>query len=197
MKYELKQQSLDELIELSQKGDMSALEEIIRRQQKNIFATFYYLNAKPDEILDLTQEVLYKVAKNIKKLRNPRTFKSWLNQIIINQYHDTLRRKQKSVKKVCLDEPKEDKPELEIPDFTTNPIQKAIDKELDFAIKSSISKLPEPFKLAIIMRELQGLSYDEIARATNTNIGTVKSRIARARLKLQEDLKPYIDNKGA
>lgn len=192
MKYELKNNNLDELIESAQNGDMEALEEIIKRQQKNVFATLYYLNAKPDEILDLTQEVLFKVAKNIKKLKNPRTFKSWLNQIIINQFYDTLRKKQKSVKKVCIDDTSCDKSEFEIPDHASNPYQKVVDKELDRAIKSSIHKLPEPFRAAIIMRELQGLSYEEIAQATNSNIGTVKSRIARARLKLQEYLKPYI-----
>lgn len=192
MKYTVKNNNLNELIELAKKGDMEALEEIIKRQQKTVFATLYYLNAKPDEIMDITQEILFKVAKNIKKLKNPRTFKSWLNQIIINQFYDTLRKKQKSVKKVCLDNQDEDKPNFEAPDFASNPYQKAVDKELEFAIKNSIHKLPDPFKAAIIMRELQGLSYEEIAQATNSNIGTVKSRIARARLKLQEYLKPYL-----
>ena len=192
MKYDNKKSNLDELIELAQKGDMVALEEIIKRQQKTVFATLYYLNAKPDEIMDLTQEILFKVAKNIKKLKNPRTFKSWLNQIIINQFYDTLRKKQKSVKKVCLDNQEENKVNFEIPDFASNPYQKVLDKELEHAIKNSIYKLPDPFKAAIIMRELQGLSYEEIAQATNSNIGTVKSRIARARLKLQEYLRPYI-----
>ena len=86
----------------------------------------------------------------------------------------------------------ESKTNFEIPDFASNPYQKAVDKELEAAIKNSIHKLPDPFKAAIIMRELQGLSYEEIANATNSNIGTVKSRIARARLKLQEYLKPYL-----
>ncbi len=193
MNYKVKNSSLDELIEMARNGDMEALEEIIRRQQKNVFATLYYLNAKPDEIMDLTQEILFKVAKNIRKLKNPKTFKSWLNQIIINQFYDTLRKKQKSVKKVCLDSSPDAKNELEIPDFASNPYQRALDKELERAIKCSIHKLPDPFKMAIIMRELQGLSYEEIAQATNSNIGTVKSRIARARLKLQEYLKPYIN----
>ena len=193
MNYKVKNNNLDELIEMARNGDMEALEEIIRRQQKNVFATLYYLNAKPDEIMDLTQEILFKVAKNIRKLKNPKTFKSWLNQIIINQFYDTLRKKQKSVKKVCLDNNPDAKSEFEIPDFASNPYQKALDRELEHAIKCSIHKLPDPFKMAIIMRELQGLSYEEIAQATNSNIGTVKSRIARARLKLQEYLKPYIN----
>ena len=59
-------------------------------------------------------------------------------------------------------------------------------------IENSIKKLPDSFRLAIVLREFQGLSYEEIAEITNTNVGTVKSRIARARNRLQEDLKKYI-----
>ena len=63
---------------------------------------------------------------------------------------------------------------------------------LENIIKNEIQNLPEPFRIAILLREFQGLSYEEIAIATNSSIGTVKSRIARARGKLQEELKPYI-----
>ena len=59
-------------------------------------------------------------------------------------------------------------------------------------IKNEIKELPEPFRIAIVLRELQGLSYEEIASATNASVGTVKSRIARARVKLQNNLRAYI-----
>ena len=192
MKHEMKH-NLDELIKMAQEGDMDALEEIIKRQQKNVFATLYYLDAKEDEILDLTQEVLFKIAKNIKKLKNPRTFKSWLNQIIINQYYDSLRKKQKTIKKVCIDENNDDKKNFEIPDYCSNPYKRIEEEELEKNIKRCIGKLPQPFRETIIMRELQGLSYGEIANITNSSIGTVKSRIARARMKLQQDLKSYLN----
>ena len=73
------------------------------------------------------------------------------------------------------------------------PIENCINSELVKVIKSSISKLNEPYKLAIIMREFEGLSYDEIAKLTKTNVGTVKSRIARARCQLKEYIKPYME----
>ena len=82
--------------------------------------------------------------------------------------------------------------EFEIPDNSTSPHECILNDELDLVIKKSIDKLKEPFKMTIVMRELQGLSYDEIAQATNSSIGTVKSRIARARCKLQEYIKPYM-----
>ena len=193
MKIKFKNNTTEALIEKAQNDDYEALEELVRREEKNIYATLYYMNARCDDISDLTQEVLFKVAKNIKKLKNPKTFRAWLNQITIRQFYDSLRKKRKiPIKIVTENECEEDKKEFEIPDNTTCPQNCILNDELDLVIKKSIDKLKEPFKMAIVMREIQGLSYDEIARATNSSIGTVKSRIARARCKLQEYIKPYM-----
>ncbi len=194
MKLKFKNVTTEELIKKAQDNDLEALEELVRREEKNIFATLYYMNARCDEVSDLTQEILLKVAKNIKKLKNPKTFKAWLNQITIRQFYDSLRKKQRvPINIVNIEsEPEEDKKEFEIPDNSNTPHECILNDELDLVIKKSIDKLKEPFKMAIIMREIQGLTYDEIARATNSSIGTVKSRIARARCKLQEYIKPYM-----
>ena len=81
---------------------------------------------------------------------------------------------------------------IEIPDKKSKPFDKCITSECERVIKSAIRELPEAFRIAIILREFQGLSYEEIAKTTHSNIGTVKSRIARGRIKLQEALKNYI-----
>lgn len=73
---------LEELVVLSQQNDLKALEELIKREQKNIFAAFSYLSKKRENVSDLTQEALLRVAKNIHSLKNPKMFKSWLNQIV-------------------------------------------------------------------------------------------------------------------
>lgn len=192
MKLKFKNDSTENLIHKAQDDDFEALEELIRREEKNIYATLYYMNAKCDEISDLVQEILFKVAKNIKKLKNPKTFRAWLNQITIRQFYDSLRKKQRTPIKITLESDYDDKKEIEIPDTSINPMGCILNDELDLVIKKSIDKLKEPFKMTIVMRELQGLSYDEIAQATNSSIGTVKSRIARARCKLQEYIKPYM-----
>ena len=112
------------------------------------------------------------------------------------KYADQLKAKlpKKGKKEVKTEQVIEDKPQIifQIPDTKCKPNEKCLAGELEKIIKYAIQSLPENFKIAIILREFQGLSYDEIAAATNSNIGTVKSRIARARLKLQEDLKQYI-----
>ena len=81
---------------------------------------------------------------------------------------------------------------LQLLDKKCKPPEKCISAELEKIIKDAILALPEQFRIAIILRELQGLSYEEIANATHSSVGTVKSRIARARNKLQDELKAYI-----
>ncbi len=195
-KLQYKKMTLEELIVLSQQDDFKALEELIRREQKSIFATFSYLTEKRENIADLTQEVLLRLAKNIKNLKNPKTFKSWLNTIITNIFYDELRKIEKKPTTLSLDESICENPDLNIslliPDKKCKPHEKCVSNELEKIIKEAIQKLPEHFKIAIVLREFQGLSYEEIAHATHSSIGTVKSRIARARCKLQEGLKTYI-----
>lgn len=184
---------LEELVILSQKSDYRAMEELIRREQRNIFAAFTYLSKKRENVADLTQEALVRMAKGLANLKNPKTFKSWLNQIITNLFYDELRKSTRRPQEVSMENTHdEDSFHAQIPDYRHRPAEKAMSVELDKIVKNEIRNLPEHFRIAIILRELQGLSYDEIAAATHTNVGTVKSRIARAREKLQEGLKHYI-----
>ena len=193
-KLQYKKMALEELVVLAQQNDFKALEELIRREQKNVFAAFSYLCKKREEVSDLTQEALLRVAKNIQNLKNPKLFKSWLNQIITNLFYDELGRSQRKLDTVSLDDDSEDYAPIkfQLLDKKCKPHEKCISSELEKIIKNAILELPEQFRIAIILRELQGLSYEEIAKATHSSIGTVKSRIARARGKLQEDLKAYI-----
>ena len=193
-KLQYKKMPLEELVVLSQQNDLKALEELIKREQKNVFAAFSYLSNKQENVADLTQEALFRVAKNIQNLKNPKLFKSWLNQIITNLFYDELRKSQKKIETVSLDEEPENAPpiKLQLLDKKCKPHEKCVSSELERIIKNAIIALPEQFRIAIILREFQGLSYEEIATATHSSIGTVKSRIARARVKLQEDLKTYI-----
>lgn len=191
-----KNKNIEELVELSQKDDFSALEELIKRSQNNVYASFYYLSSNCEDILDLTQEALMKMAKNIKKLKEASKFKSWLNQIITNSFYDYVRSKNRKLRTVPLEKKNDDNEDKfnisEVPCKTCTPEENTLNTELSCLIEHSIQKLPETFRLAIVLREFQGLSYEEIAEITNTNVGTVKSRIARARSKLQQELKQYI-----
>ena len=189
--------SLYDLVCSAQDDNYDALEELIKREQKNIFASFCYLGATNENISDLTQEALFRMSKNIKKLKNPKLFKSWLGQIVTNLFYDDLRKKQRKPEAISIDsywinDDSDDDCILHICDNTLMPDEKTLGKELTDIIRELICQLPEHFRLVIILREFQGLSYEEIAKITQTNVGTVKSRISRARNKLQECLKPYL-----
>jgi RNA polymerase sigma-70 factor (ECF subfamily) len=193
-KLQYKKMTLPEIVVLAQQDDFKALEELIKREQKNIYASFAYLSQNGENVSDLTQEALLRIAKNIHNLKNPKLFKSWQNQIVTNLFYDEIRKSYRQVETVSLDEETESYTPIafQLPDKKCKPHEKCISTELEKIIKNAILELPEKFRVAIVLREFQGLSYDEIAQATHTGIGTVKSRIARARVKLQEDLKAYI-----
>ena len=186
----------EELILLAQRNDYHALEELIKREQKNVYAAFYYFNADNSDISDLVQEALFRMAKNIKNLREPSKFQSWLNQIITNLFYDEMRKKQKKPDILPLeqefDENNSNSKVIDIKDKKKLPQETTLAGELNLKIINAIHSLPEPFRIAIILRELQGLSYEEISDITQSSIGTIKSRIARARAKLQEILRPYL-----
>lgn len=192
-----KTKSLEELVTLAQQDNLDALEELVKRNQDNVYASFYYLSSNCEDILDLTQEALLKMARNIKKLKDPSKFKAWLNQIVTRLFYDYIRSKNRKLQTVPIDSKKDDDAQdrfnvTDVPCKECTPEESSLNTELNCIIERSIQKLPDSFKLAIVLREFQGLSYEEIAEITQTNVGTVKSRIARARNKLQEDLKAYI-----
>ena len=102
-----KTKSQEDLIRLAQKDNISAIEELIKRNQNNVYASFYYLTGDCSDILDLTQEALLKMAKSIKTLKEPSKFKSWLNQITTRLFYDYLRAKNRKLKTIPIDK-KED-----------------------------------------------------------------------------------------
>ena len=196
-KSQYKKIPLEELVSLAQNNDYKALEELIFREQKNVFATFTYLNKQNDSVYDLTQEALLRMAKGLANLKNPKTFRSWLNHIVMNLFYDNLRKINRIPPMVYIDEDNDKEkfvtnPQNYIPDKRCKPLEKCMSNELDRMIKHEMQQLPEHFRVPIVLRELQGLTYEEIAEVTKTNVGTVKSRISRARSRLKDGLKDYI-----
>lgn len=193
-KLEYKKMNLENLVILSQQDNFKALEELIKKVQKDVFATLSYMLKSNENIYDLTQDVLMKFARNIKNLNNPKCFRGWLNHITTNAYYDYMRKTKRKPKTIPLEyscQSTNSDVNIEIPDKRSKPMEKCITAECEHQVKKAIRGLPEAFRIAIILREFQGLSYEEIANTTNASIGTVKSRISRARIKLQNDLKNY------
>lgn len=185
---EYKNKGFEDIILLAQKDDIKALEELIRRIQKDIFSMFSYLSDNRQDIADLTQDVLLKMSANIKSLKETAKFKSWLNHIVTNTYYD-YRRVHSEDNNLDFDENKL----AEVKDkIGCEPGEKCLFSEMDKIIKLALLNLPENLRITIILREYEGLSYDDISKITKTTIGTVKSRISRARNRLQQQLKEFI-----
>ena len=186
--YVYKKEKIGSLVSMSQKGDLRAMEELLKRIQKNIFVMFSYLTDKRQDIADLTQEALIKTAKNISSLKNSESFKPWLNHIVTNIFYDYIR-KHKTDSNIEINSEKL----LEIKDkIGCEPGEKCLFSEMDKLIRAALLDLPETLRIVIILREYEGLSYEDISKITNTTLGTVKSRISRARARLQSELKEFI-----
>ena len=186
------------LVIACQAGDKVAMESLVKKHQRSVASLLYQLAPDWGDTSDLAQEVFIRVYRGIHSLRNPRTFRSWLNQIVVNLFYDELRRRPRRLPTVSIDAPIEsDNGESdlvrEIPDPSLKPDEVSLVQELDQVIKKAMAQLPEQFRTAIVLRELQGLSYEEIAVSIGCELGTVKSRIARARGRLQEVLSPYLE----
>ncbi len=203
-KENLRSLTMEELVVLAQKDPpqsketLSALEELVRRNQKNVYITLYHLAPQRNDLADMTQDVLLRMCRSIQSLRNPKTFKYWINRIITNRFYDELRKKPRQLNTVSMDAPYSNGDDdsksssRDIPDQSDEPEKLLLNSELDEHVQKAITNLPEHFRTIVVLREIQGLSYEEIANLTHSNLGTVKSRLARARAKLQETLHPYI-----
>lgn len=177
-----------ELIALCQQGDRQAFNRLVMQYQNLVYNFLYRLAHRSDNVEDLAQEVFIKVYRSIKKLKDRRQFKSWLHKIAVTVYIDEQRRQKKHHERFVADE----QVVARQPDPGDSPGQQLERAELQTQLQQAIDELPEEFKLAIVLREIQGLSYEEIARTLRCSIGTVRSRIFRGRQLLQQRLQDVV-----
>jgi len=191
-----------ELVTLCKKKDKAAFEVLVKRHQRNVYAILYKLAPDWNDSSDLAQEAFIRVWRGIDKLQNPRAFKSWMIQIVTNLFYDELRKRPKQVTLVSLDQPinsddEQEGPSRDVADPSDGPEELFHRKDLKRAVDEAIASLPKQFRTAIVLREMEDLPYEEIAKLTNADIGTVKSRISRARTKVQAILKPRVRSENA
>jgi RNA polymerase sigma factor (sigma-70 family) len=188
-----------ELILRAQSGlqtDRAALTELMKRYQSHVDRILYHLAPDWQDRADLAQEVWIRVYKNIKSLNEPEKFRGWLSRIATNLFYDELRKRKRVAPPLSLDAPidvEDGTVGWEIASDAPNPQDHLSTVEFYDRLKTAISNLPEAFRTTIVLREIEGLSYEEIAESTGVSIGTVKSRIARARAGLQSQLSGYFE----
>lgn len=178
------------------KPDRAAFSELLRRHQSHVEKLLYHLAPDWSDRADLVQEVWIRVYRNIQRLKEPIKFKGWLSRIATNLFYDELRKRKRVQNPISLDAPRKvDDGEMnwEVATDLLSPEQDLSNQEFYEQLHRAIAQLPETFRTTIILREIQGYSYEEISNMTEVSIGTVKSRIARARAKLQAVLATYYE----
>jgi RNA polymerase sigma factor (sigma-70 family) len=176
--------------------DRLAFAELLRRYESHVNRLLYHLAPDWQERADLAQEVWIRVYRNIKRLQEPAKFRGWLSRIATNLFYDELRKRKRTTQSISLDAPvrmSDGELSWEIPSDMPSPTDDLATKEFYDQLQKAIADLPESFRTTIVLREIQGLAYEEIAEITGVSLGTVKSRIARARLKLQSTLQNYLE----
>jgi RNA polymerase sigma-70 factor (ECF subfamily) len=177
--------------------DRSAFAELLRRYQSHVDKILYHLAPDWQDRADLAQEVWIRVYRNVKRLNDPVKFRGWLSRIATNLFYDELRKRKRVRDPLSLDAPRmleDGQMDWEIAADEPGPEDDLTTREFYDQLRAAIADLPEVFRTTIVLREIEGLAYEEIAEITGVSLGTVKSRIARARQRLQVQLQTYLDS---
>jgi len=178
------------LVEVAQRGDVASFNELVRLFEGRVYTLCYRMLGDPDSAADAAQDAFLAAFRNLASFRGG-SFRSWMLRIATNTCYDVLRvRKRRPSVSLDIDADDEsDSSPLQIADTTESPDDFAQRRELAAAIQHGLTALPDEQRIVLILSDIQGLAYEEIAQITNTNLGTVKSRLSRGRARLREVLK--------
>lgn len=161
-------------------GEESVFGELIKRHKDKVRNIIYITLTNSDLVDDIAQEVFITIYKNLKNFRFESQFTTWIYRITINKCKDHLRKK--NIRKIFLPLKEEEE----------EPIFESINEDSDIRqiVRDAIASLPDKLRIPLVLKDIEGFSYQEIAEATQCEIGTVKSRIFRARESLKKVLQP-------
>jgi RNA polymerase sigma-70 factor, ECF subfamily len=181
------------LIHDAQNGDLDAFNRLVLAYQDLLYNTALRILGDEDQAADATQDAFISAFRHITSFRGG-SFKAWLLRTVTNACYDELRRKQRRPT-TPLEPATDDDEEIESPrwlaDTSMTPEQKSEADELEHAIQHCLNALPTDFRTVVVLADIQGLDYSEIAISIHTPLGTIKSRLARARLRLRECLQGF------
>ena len=188
----VKEPEEDAMVEAAKNGDVEAFENLMEKYQKRVFNMAFRILSNYDDASETAQEVFIKIYRSLSGFRGDSSFSTWVYTITRNLCMDRLRKESRGGRVVYIDEIKDNEGEgikMELPDNRESVEETAEKNELKRIVWEAVGKLSAEHREVIVMRDMQGFTYEEIARMTGNREGTVKSRLNRARLALREILK--------
>jgi RNA polymerase sigma-70 factor (ECF subfamily) len=180
------------LVRQAQSGNLRAFEEIVVIYQEKIVTLSYYLTGNRTDAQDLAQEVFVRAYTKLGSFRQDSDLGTWLHRVTMNLWSN-MKRRQRFPNLVSLDDPVRSEEgeftrNVASDDHESNPQEAFEGKELQKTVQQALQNLSEEFRIVLVLREIEGYSYEEIATITKSSLGTVKSRINRARQALRKQL---------
>lgn len=181
---------LEQTLRAAQRGDVTAFNAVARAYQRQLFNVCFRTLGNHDDAADATQDALLSAFRAIRTFNGPAAgLRSWLLRIAVNACYDQLRRRQRrpseSLDAIGSTDADSVSPAERVADPRPGPEQHSLNSESARAIQWAIDRLPPDQRLTVVLCDVQGLSYDEAARAMSIELGTVKSRLSRARAQLR------------
>jgi len=180
-----------QLVKRVQEGDRSAFDLLVRKYQFRVFHLVERYVKDPADVADVAQDAFIRAYRALSDFRGDCRFYTWLYRIAVNTAKNHIEHVKHLNEGVHLDQPHENIQIKKLNDEGT-PERLALRDELEQAVVASIASLPEELKQALLLRELEGMSYEEIAQKLNCPVGTVRSRLFRAREVLEHVIKPLM-----
>lgn len=179
------------LIQRCAAGEEVACAELVAGHERMVYTLALHLLGDRDEALDLSQEVFLRVFRTLHSFRGQSALKTWIYRIVVNQARNRQRfwRRRRRADQVSLDQHVADHGDLRQPGDGSSPDRAFARKELASKLWSALNALPFDQRTVVVLREIDGLSYDEIAFSLGVAVGTVKSRLTRARQVLRHQLR--------
>ena len=175
------------LIARAADGDVDAFNQLILAYQQMAFNVAYRILSDEDKAMDATQDAFLRGFRALHQFRGG-SFKAWLLRIVTNCCYDLLRVKQRRPTTPIDDLVEDDEHSRLVEDSTELPDESLARQELAAFIQEGIALLPDDQRTVVVLSDIEGMSYDEIAQVTSVSLGTVKSRLSRARAKLRDFL---------
>ena len=191
---EVRSTAEDQFLERLRRGEAAAFERLVAEHTGDVYALLYRLTADPEEARDLSQETFLRAFQSISRFRGDANLKTWIYRIAVNQARNRWRwwRRRKREVTVSLDATDE---RQEQPLSATlrneeavDPEQETLAREREGQLREALMGLRQSYREAVILRDVEGFSYEEVADTLQISIGTVKSRISRGRLELRRKL---------